>query len=483
MNSKDFLKEGFVEDAHIMHQDHEVQMAREECYHAAENAIALHKLLRNISEQQGLEGWVAAKITLAGDYLKTVREYLEYELMSAASNQTILPVAESSKTILTKKRIQQTQEQTTGGMSDSDIQQRIQPRNTNLPTDPEGMRKAGLIPAQDYDASIKSADAQNTALAKAASAGFPTYQHQGQTYGVANPKYGKGGTTEPPKPLTPQQAQDMAGTNIRTSDGSPVTAGHKMKENLRMAEMDKSARQPGRDGRISHKTYGSRGDEDPGTGPEKVVKVAKPTDVKKSSRKELEKSLYRAYKKSVAEGWRQDQYKKRGINSIMDLVKPAMQEKKSVDGWIDSIYSYIEDHNMKNDPRWLKAKSDAEKMHTAWFVKNNMPTANTNPKLARQGDVLKYKALIQNLAKEFGEQGVAEGKKCNHTMEGTKCPVHGLAECPTSKSRALAEWKKEQRRLKETTAGSVAGVVNPTPKNKAKVGTLFGGTYKQKKSK
>ena len=95
MNSNDFLKEGFVEDAHIMHQDHEVQMAREECYHAAENAIALHKLLRNISEQQGLEGWVSAKITLAGDYLKTVREYLEYELMSAASEQPMLPIAEN----------------------------------------------------------------------------------------------------------------------------------------------------------------------------------------------------------------------------------------------------------------------------------------------------------------------------------------------------------------------------------------------------
>jgi hypothetical protein len=82
MKSIDFLKEGFVEDAHTVHQDHEVQMAREECYHAAENAIALHKLLRNISENQGLEGWVSSKITLANDYLSTVREYLEYEIMS-----------------------------------------------------------------------------------------------------------------------------------------------------------------------------------------------------------------------------------------------------------------------------------------------------------------------------------------------------------------------------------------------------------------
>jgi hypothetical protein len=30
-----------------------------------------------------------------------------------------------------------------------------------------------------------------------------------------------------------------------------------------------------------------------------------------------------------------------------------------------------------------------------------------------------------------GEQGVAEGAKCNHTMEGEECPVHGLKECGT----------------------------------------------------
>ena len=70
------------------------------------------------------------------------------------------------------------------------------------------------------------------------------------------------------------------------------------------------------------------------------------------------------------------------------------------------------------------------------------------------------------------EQGVAEGSSCNMTMEGKSCPTHGLKKCPGYKSN-----------IEETTAGSVAGVVNPTPKNKAKVGTLFGGTYKQKKTK
>ena len=73
------IKESLGEDADVMEQDHEVQMARADCFHAAKNAIELHRILKGISERQGLEGWVSEKITLAADYLRTVREYLEYE--------------------------------------------------------------------------------------------------------------------------------------------------------------------------------------------------------------------------------------------------------------------------------------------------------------------------------------------------------------------------------------------------------------------
>lgn len=73
------IKESLGEDADVMEQDHEVQMARADCFHAAKNAIALHHMLRGMSERQGLEGWVSEKITLAADYLKTVHDYLEYE--------------------------------------------------------------------------------------------------------------------------------------------------------------------------------------------------------------------------------------------------------------------------------------------------------------------------------------------------------------------------------------------------------------------
>lgn len=86
MKPSDFINEPvtIAVDAERMHKDHEVQMAREQCYNIARNAIKLHELLKTISEDQGIDGWVASKITLAEDYCRTVREYLEYEIISGS---------------------------------------------------------------------------------------------------------------------------------------------------------------------------------------------------------------------------------------------------------------------------------------------------------------------------------------------------------------------------------------------------------------
>jgi hypothetical protein len=65
---------------HHQELDHEVDMARAELHRAAHSAIALGKILERISEEQGLEGWVQAKITKAADYLDSVYHYLEYEM-------------------------------------------------------------------------------------------------------------------------------------------------------------------------------------------------------------------------------------------------------------------------------------------------------------------------------------------------------------------------------------------------------------------
>ena len=84
MKPTEFIVENSViaQEADAMHADHEVQMARSQMYSSAQAAIEIHRLLKNISEMQGIEGWVASKLTLASQYLESVRDYLKYEQVS-----------------------------------------------------------------------------------------------------------------------------------------------------------------------------------------------------------------------------------------------------------------------------------------------------------------------------------------------------------------------------------------------------------------
>jgi hypothetical protein len=84
MKPTEFIVENSViaQEADDMHRDHEVQMARSQMYSAAQAAIEIHRLLRDISEMEGLEGWVQSKLTLASQYLESVRDYMKYEAVS-----------------------------------------------------------------------------------------------------------------------------------------------------------------------------------------------------------------------------------------------------------------------------------------------------------------------------------------------------------------------------------------------------------------
>ena len=49
------------------HPDHEVNMAKSDMFKAMEYARDIYKMLERVSEQEGIEGWVAAKITKASE--------------------------------------------------------------------------------------------------------------------------------------------------------------------------------------------------------------------------------------------------------------------------------------------------------------------------------------------------------------------------------------------------------------------------------
>jgi hypothetical protein len=97
------IKEGLGDAAHRAELDHEVQMARADLYKLAKYSIKLHELLKNISEAEGLEGWVQAKITKASDYISSVYHYMDYDekfdQAETADNVEIVPTQKVVPTV------------------------------------------------------------------------------------------------------------------------------------------------------------------------------------------------------------------------------------------------------------------------------------------------------------------------------------------------------------------------------------------------
>lgn len=80
------LKTGFVPHGKSR-VDHEVEMAVSDLFSAGKNAEKIYNIVKSVSEEEGLEGWVQEKIIKANDYLNTVREYLEgKQLRSVTEN-------------------------------------------------------------------------------------------------------------------------------------------------------------------------------------------------------------------------------------------------------------------------------------------------------------------------------------------------------------------------------------------------------------
>jgi hypothetical protein len=114
MKPTEFIVENSIiaREADDMHRDHEVQMARSQLYSAAQAAIQIHRLLKDISEMEGLEGWVQSKITLASQYLESVRDHLKYEAVS--QEPEMMTFAEDAADYALDKMIN---EMATGGAS------------------------------------------------------------------------------------------------------------------------------------------------------------------------------------------------------------------------------------------------------------------------------------------------------------------------------------------------------------------------------
>jgi hypothetical protein len=78
--------------------DHEVSMARADLYKIAEYAIKLHRILEEVSEEEGLEGWMQSKITRAADYVSSVYHTLSHDMEFGES------IEENKKGVRASKR-------------------------------------------------------------------------------------------------------------------------------------------------------------------------------------------------------------------------------------------------------------------------------------------------------------------------------------------------------------------------------------------
>ena len=469
MKSLDFLKEGFVDDAQDVHLDHEVQMAREECYHAAEHALAIHKLLRNISEQQGLEGWVSSKITLANDYLNTVREHLEYELLSDREQSLDqiaigMPVAEGTLNELSPgfggAGRWYTDYEIADIVGEDWLSDDLFSSGANMTRYGDAGKEQLKQEAQEhlenegYSVEVLDVKANEDHLSWFISGPMMRLGEQGvaEAQSMTTALGNALSKVEPGSKLDKKirHHNDMvrrfgpeAGTMTSAPDGYHIDKKGFIRLGQGVAEGSKWRKHPDAYDVDDEGNKTPRNPNSPKFGYDPLQRRADTAgDAKtpKGKAAALKTSLKMAKgQQGVAEGSTKQAKARKEAEAVMAAIKRLEAELK--------------------DPNPHSNKADIQRR-----------LDNEKRRLELYRDVL-------------DEHGVAEGKKCNHTMEGTKCPVHGLAECPTSKAKALAEWKKEQRRLKETSAGSVAGVVNLGGKPKNKVGSLFGGTYKQPQKK
>ena len=422
MKSLDFLKEDIVTDAQDMQLDHEVQMARKDCYTAADNAIALHKLLRNISEQQGLEGWVAAKITLASDYLNTVREYLEYQLMTGSPMQepiSVMTVAESKLNEVDPRNF------------DSDVDyyaaRNAPPRRRSAPSDYPFSKE------EDDDYFREIFRKKREAKAK------------------------ESGVTE--------GSREMTGT---PRDRFISTMTPRMDNDALMQKVAKVVNSP----EFNEDTILKIVD----AGNTVMHPVARYIQKKFE---ELQYDLGRSYEdypERVAE---------KLLSMLIDRTKQGVAEGNDYSAVTNAITRRI----IQQHPQVL-AKYGPEVVglaidEIAEFV-GNVDEIGSSDVSGWTSQVIRSLSRFSPL-REQGMSRAAKGMMKYGKTGMKKLAQLGREGAPEEKMNDTRDqfdkYNKDDKSVTEMNAGSVAGVVNPTPKNKAKTGTLFGGTYKQKRAK
>lgn len=533
MNSNDFLKEGIGEDAHAMALDHEVQMARQECYHAAEDAIALHKLLRHMSEQQGLEGWVSAKITLASDYLNTVREHLEYQLMAGAEQQEPISVVTVAEGIITQEDL--------APVTEGPVTKKPQPYNDpnwakNLPKE-----KLDALAGTRYKKDKKDKDvAEGTVYDLEKEYGYEKPRSQPRRFAPSDYPYSQEEDDAyfreifRKKRLAAQKAEREAdherlatGTNEGEEMGTfaalkdwQVWDVHVFNNYYRgkyadygprlysvVAGSPEQARQVVIDNAdyvlqdlLSRKLQNGKKVLPRGSAlpiEEKRVGKATPGSITTVGlKKMLTPDGVQSYKFSngkIVDGGERGTM---GLNASLeqhadDKMKELGHKFKGVAegaGKIaDNKQSKLDALENKLEAKgYTRVKDSNGGEYQYKWIKDGAPTYVVNYRFGSNGyaEFWKEQGVAEDEAKLKAYKRASAGDAINrqNIARHTGKADPKIAKRNAGQERAEKRLSSISQGISETSAGSVAGVVAPVGKNKAKVGSLFGGTYKQKKA-
>ena len=124
---KEKISENLGELASAVELDHEVQLARSELYKLAKYAIKLHNMLKNASEEQGLEGWVSAEITKASEGISKVFHSLEYEMKVGKSSDEDLGKMGPDMPFESKKQYKDSLAEKLKGRVEQDVEEKESP--------------------------------------------------------------------------------------------------------------------------------------------------------------------------------------------------------------------------------------------------------------------------------------------------------------------------------------------------------------------
>jgi hypothetical protein len=123
--------------------------------------------------------------------------------------------------------------------------------------------------------------------------------------------------------------------------------------------------------------------------------------------------------------------------------KRAVKESylKEDDSMMGMTIDQAKQHPAYKTDTAFKADVDAAEKFSSSLSSDKKPKVMTTDQAKKDPAYAKdpaFKARVDKtkpttgmVVSSTGQQGVAEGAECNHTMEGEECPVHGLEECGT----------------------------------------------------